>query len=188
MRVAIERRPKASSRQILGLRQLVAACNSGGRGGCSGGSSGGRGGDSGGGEGGERGGRAGSSEGGYGPVYDGVECTVHTFGQSLLADMLLMNGTDVLVAHHGAGEMNAIFMPPHASLLELRGRREGDPWTFSLADRWHPDIARKSNSWGQGAKARTSYLFWALVLADPQLVEPSAIEVAGFYPHVHKPT
>ena len=34
--------------------------------------------------------------------------------------MWVMRQTDVFVTFHGAGQMNAIFLPEHASMIEVR--------------------------------------------------------------------
>lgn len=47
----------------------------------------------------------------------------HEFGShrgGFLHDMWVMRQTDVFVTFHGAGQMNAIFLPEHASMIEVR--------------------------------------------------------------------
>lgn len=50
---------------------------------------------------------------------------------------------------------------------------------MSLADRWHPFIARGANSWDGHSKV--GYLWFCLAVSDPTLVEPSALERSGAY-------
>lgn len=54
-----------------------------------------------------------------------LECRQHTFGDDIRTDIALMRETDILVAYHGAGEMNSLYMKPHGAILEIRGRGFG---------------------------------------------------------------
>ena len=64
--------------------------------------------------------------------------------------------------------MNAIFLPEHASLLEVRGVNA----SLSLADHWHPQISR-----GSGFR----YFWWGLFMQDEALVGKSGLDEEGFY-------
>ena len=106
-----------------------------------------------------------------GAHWTSVECVPHAFGKhplGIVHDMWVMRHVDVFVTFHGAGEMNAIFMPEHASLLEVRGLNA----SMSLADHWHPQISR-----GSGFK----YLWWGLMVSDPSLVGKSGLDEEGYY-------
>ena len=67
----------------------------------------------------------------------------------IVHDMWVMRHVDVFVTFHGAGQQNAIFMPTHASMVEVRGANA----SLSLADHWHPQISR-----GSGFR----YFWWGL--------------------------
>lgn len=175
LRVVLERRPNAAARQFLELDELVGECNRESSLSATAAE--------------ERGEDADVFS--VGDATDGrhsshVECMAHTFGKSLVEDMLLMRSADVLVAPHGAGQMNAIFLPSLAALLEVRGWRPGYGRAFRVADGWHPEIAYHSNSWNR-RQNETSYLWYGLVLSDQRLVRPSDLEAAGFYPSLSHP-
>ena len=79
-----------------------------------------------------------------------------------------MQSVDVFVTFHGAGEMNAIFLPRHASLLEVRGANA----SMSLADHWHPQISRGSGF---------HYFWWGLIVQDRTLLGRSGLDEQGYY-------
>jgi hypothetical protein len=54
-----------------------------------------------------------------------LECLPWTFGADIRADIALMREADILVAYHGAGEINSLYMKPHSAILEIRGRGFG---------------------------------------------------------------
>ena len=85
--------------------------------------------------------------------------------------MWVMRQTDVFVTFHGAGQMNAIFLPEHASMIEVRTMHvhhrpttrtlsltstliltivltliqvRGLNASLNLADHWHPQISSRS--------------------------------------------
>jgi hypothetical protein len=100
-----------------------------------------------------------------------VECIAHEFGahgEGFLHDMWVMSQVDVFVTFHGAGQMNAIFLPEHASMIEVRGLNA----SMNLADHWHPQISRSSGF---------QYLWWGLIINDPALVGQSGLDSQGFY-------
>lgn len=102
---------------MLNLQQLVAACNTrhwqlqGGGGAAAGGK---------------------QQQEEKGAVYDGVVCRVHTFGRDLLLDVAVVQSTDVFVTLHGAGEVNALFLRPGSSLVELRPYELGTKYKWVL--------------------------------------------------------
>ena len=196
MRVLIERRNtygKTGTRQFLHLDTLLQQCQAvgaswpverGGRGARGRGRSGmttttdGGGGGSasitstgtGTGGGGREDGRAGDTDE-PGAPFTSVECVPHAFGKhpaGIVHDMWVMRDVDVFVTFHGAGEMNAIFMPEHASLIEVRGLNA----SRSLADHWHPMISRYSGF---------RYFWWGLFMQDPEYVGRSGLDEEGFY-------
>jgi hypothetical protein len=65
-----------------------------------------------------------------------LECAAHEFGSSLQADISRMKHADVLVAYHGAGETNSIFMHRHAAILEIRGKEFGTKHGWWAAFWW----------------------------------------------------
>lgn len=100
-----------------------------------------------------------------------VECVSHEFGAhpaGFLHDMWAMRKVDVFVTFHGAGQMNAIFLPLHSSMVEVRGINA----SMNLADHWHPQISRGSHF---------QYFWWGLIAQDPAYVERSGLDSAGFY-------
>ena len=157
MRVLIEKRiayTKTGTRQFLELDTLLAACNAAGSNWRHAAHSNGK-------ESGDDGAAASSSS-----RWTTVECVAHAFGKhpkGILHDMWVMRHVDVFVTFHGAGEMNAIFMPLHSSLVEVRGINA----SFSLADHWHPQISR-----GSGFQ----YFWWGLFVQDPTLVGKSGLD------------
>lgn len=96
-----------------------------------------------------------------------VECRSHSLGATSFAqDLVALRSTDVLVLTHGSAEMNAVFMPYHSSLVEVRGLNADNYY----ANRWHPQISLAS-SFG--------YLWWGLLVQDPGLAQPSRLETEG---------
>ncbi|KAG2485313.1 hypothetical protein HYH03_015986 [Edaphochlamys debaryana] len=99
-----------------------------------------------------------------------VECRLHTFGASLVEDLRAVGDADVLVAFHGAGAMNAAFMPRRSSLLEVRPREFGTKHG-GWPNQWQPTIAHQSKY--------EHYFFWGLCVDDPELSPPGEQEAAG---------
>jgi hypothetical protein len=69
-----------------------------------------------------------------------LECKRHTFGDEFKADVALMREADVLVAYHGAGEMNSLYMKPHSAILEIRGRGFGTTHGWWPAFWWYGSL------------------------------------------------
>jgi len=99
----------------------------------------------------------------------GMECRSHVFGGSQMEDLSVMAHADVLVSLHGSGEYNALFMPPHSSLLELRG----------------PGFGTRFRAWPNGywpatsAQTNFSLFFWGINVEDARLRQPSLQEASG---------
>ena len=152
LRVVLERRPNAAARQFLELDELVGECNRESSLSATAAE--------------ERGEDADVFS--VGDATDGrhsshVECMAHTFGKSLVEDMLLMRSADVLVAPHGAGQMNAIFLPSLAALLEstwLAARMLAEPFEWPMAG---TPRSRTTATAGTGDKMRqvTSGTVWS---------------------------
>ena len=105
-----------------------------------------------------------------------VECIAHEFGKhpaGFVHDVWVMTQVDVFVTFHGAGQMNAIFLPEHSSMIEVRGLNA----SLSLADHWHPQISR-----GSGFQ----YFWWGLMISDPAFVGRSGLDNMGFYADADK--
>lgn len=118
----------------------------------------------------------GDDEGG-GSRWTSVECVAHTFGHhayGIVHDMWVMRNVDAFITFHGAGEMNAVFLPDHASLVEVRGANAS---FSSLADQWHPQISR-----GSGFR----YFWWGLLMQDPAFVGKSGLDEEGYYADAEK--
>lgn len=98
-----------------------------------------------------------------------LECEAHEFGISLPADIARMKHADVLVAYHGAGETNSIFMRRHASILEIRGKDFGTKhgWWAAL---WWPMISLQTEQ---------HVFFWGLNVEDESLNTNSPLEQEG---------
>jgi hypothetical protein len=69
-----------------------------------------------------------------------LECKRHTFGDNFKADVALMREADVLVAYHGAGEMNSLYMKPHSAILEIRARGFGTTHGWWPAFWWYVSL------------------------------------------------
>jgi hypothetical protein len=95
-----------------------------------------------------------------------LECRQHTFGGDIRADIALMRETDILVAYHGAGEINSLYMQPHGALLEIRPQGFGTIHGWWPAF-WHPMISMQTNQ---------RYFFWGLNVEDPALNQASPQE------------
>ena len=101
MRVLIEQRPNEGMRQLLGLDELIEACDSQSAGGFLAPQD--------------------DSDAKGAPGYRTVECRQFQFGsRGFLYDMWVMRQADVLVSLHGAGQINSMFMPEHSSVIEVR--------------------------------------------------------------------
>ncbi|KAG2423891.1 hypothetical protein HXX76_014944 [Chlamydomonas incerta] len=102
-----------------------------------------------------------------------LECIGYVFGARGFAhDMGVLRDADVIVAFHGAGAVNTIFMQPHRSLVEVR------PFQFGSGSKvmwwpnmWMPQIARQSG-W--------EIFFWGVNVEDKELCPPSPAEAVGF--------
>ena len=87
--------------------------------------------------------------GGLGPVLAAcalradLECIAHKFGDHL-KDLALLREADVLVAFHGSGELNSLFMPPRSSLLEVHAAEFGSTFLVWPAE-WMPRIAAQTD-------------------------------------------
>eukprot|EP00884_Botryococcus_braunii_P000262 jgi/Botrbrau1/10236/Bobra.0362s0025.1 len=103
---------------------------------------------------------------------DGLwECREFRFGSGLATDMAAVHSADVLLAAHGAGNQNFIFMRKGAALLEVNPmgwmrKTEGHEWSLFI-----PTTADK-----MGHKVR----YFAINIADPELSEPSIYEKEGW--------
>ena len=100
------------------------------------------------------------------------ECTTRTFGTppgGMLTDMAVMRDADVLVAYHGAGEMNSLWMRHGAALLEVRGREFGSTHGWWPAF-WWPMIGMQTEHVRQ---------FWGLNVEDPARNEDSELQRLG---------
>jgi hypothetical protein len=98
-----------------------------------------------------------------------LECRAHEFGVSYVDDMALMQGADVLVAYHGAGETNSLYMPRHSAILEIRAREFGTKHGWWSAF-WWPSISLQTQH---------SMFFWGLNVEDPSLNTNSPMEAEG---------
>lgn len=82
---------------------------------------------------------------GWGGRPASVECQSYALGsRPFVQDLAVLQETDVLVATHGSGEMNAVFMPYQSSVVEVRGSDADKLY----ANQWHPFISTLS---GYGA-------------------------------------
>lgn len=100
------------------------------------------------------------------------ECKSRTFGSppsGVLTDISLMRDAHVLVAYHGAGEMNSLWMPHGRALLEVRGRQ------FGSTHGWWPAF------WWPMIGMQTGHVrhFWGLNVEDPTHNENSELEALG---------
>ncbi|KAG2491284.1 hypothetical protein HYH03_010290 [Edaphochlamys debaryana] len=139
-RVLVEHRPYGGTRQFLHADELIRDCNSA-------------------------------------PPFPGpdgrqikVECQLHTFGSSLVGDLRAVGDADVLVAFHGAGAMNAAFMPRRSSLLEVRPREFGTTHA-GWPNIWQPMVAHQTRF--------EHFFFWGLCVEDPDLSPAGEPEKAG---------
>ena len=97
-----------------------------------------------------------------------LECRTHTFGNHT-ADMALMQGCDVLVSYHGAGQTNAQFMKKGSAMLEVHARDFGTKFLWWSAF-WQPMIVMQTNF---------ELFFWGLNVEDESLNTNSALEAEG---------
>ena len=115
LRVLIEQRAGAASRQLLRFDALIETCDASAR---------------------EAEGRGAGADGGF-----SFECRGFSFGsQPFVHELAVLDQTDVLVATHGSAEMNAVFMPDASSVVEVRGNNG----TKMYANNWHPSIVAES--------------------------------------------
>ena len=134
---------------------------------------------------------------GWGGRPASVECQSYALGsRPFVQDLAVLQETDVLVATHGSGEMNAVFMPYQSSVVEVRGSDADKLY----ANQWHPFISTLS---GYGAPTppladspapspslplphpaapRAGYFWWGVMIKDPALVRsPWLMTEAGMY-------